>query len=614
MTDHTVNITDNDPENELDLNDLRFKTASFIQNDLLISLIFLGLILFFPLVVWDHIDHYLVFTWQGCMVAIVATRWICRYTYTNAIDEKSLNGFWSGALIFLTLLDGLGWGIAGALLFPADSTLTMCIIALLLIGVGSVGAVSYSARMMIAIPYLLCAVLPYTARLYMSGGNDEFLIGSALSLLTMLFCFAADRVHLTLESALDISSEDEEIILNLEDENQRLHKITERERNRSKSLEDQISHNSQELEELHNIITHYSDELHILAGKSINLVNDLGSLKQTDLNQNQNELITKIEQNARHLSDNLNSSDEDDHKQISIIESDTKSTESETEITETLRVLIVDDDKNECKKIESCLRDLSLVYKSVENVPAALAVLCEAEAENLHFDIVIAKMWMPEMDGIGFAECLQDDPEFSDIKIIMINSGEMPSERRLQKAGIDWVIQKPLISEDLINGINHVTENNTSSLPASIEALVDDAIRVSINYSEDDDQNNLPPSIIDQYVIEGLRSSTTSNFIEVINDFLEEAPLLIEETKIAYDEKRYSEIVKPVRELGSRSTHMGAIGLVESAKAIEETILNHGTERVMGMIQSIEAEFIQVESALLAELSNGVVLANELKH
>ncbi len=59
---------------------------------------------------------------------------------------------------------------------------------------------------------------------------------------------------------------------------------------------------------------------------------------------------------------------------------------------------------------------------------------------------------------------------------------------------------------------------------------------------------------------------------------------------------------------------MGATGLLDSAKKIEQTIDNHGIENVMGMIQSIDAEFIQVESALLAELTNGILFSNELKH
>ena len=617
MTGDAIYSNRDNPEIDFVDDELVFKTTSFIQNDLLLSLLFFGLILFSPLLIWNHVDPYLIFTWQGGMIAISAARWLCRFTFVSETNEKSLTGFWSGVLIFLTLLDGLGWGIAGVLLFPADSTLTMSLIALLLIGVGAVGAVSYSARMLVAIPYLLCVVTPYVARLYFTGGNDEFMIASVVVLLTVMFCFAADRINLTLTSALEINNQDDEVILALEENNQQLNNSLLRETNRAKSLEAQVAANLNELKEVHNIISQYNEELHFLTGTSINLLNDISSLKQTDMNPEQSRIVSNIEENAMHLSNLLNESNEDKGEQLShdLIENHQDQTNPDN--TKIKHVLIVDDDKSECKKIEASLRNIDhLYYKTVENVPAALAVLCEAEANNTHFDLVIANMWMPEMDGFGFAECLQDDPEFHDIKFILISSGEMPDNGKILKENeICKIIMKPVNTRELIQAVNSLlNENLSQKLPSSIESVIDDAIQISLSNDEQKELETDPDPIIDHYVIEGLRSSTTINFIETVNDFLEEAPLLIEQAKTAYAEKKYSDIKKFMRELGGRSLHMGATGLVESAKIIEATIDNHSTERMMGMLQSIDAEFIQVESALLAELTNGALFSNQIKH
>ena len=616
MTEDTIDSNTEDPENHFVDDELVFKTASFIQNDLLLSLIFLGLIIFVPLIVWNHVDHYLIFTWQGCMIAISTTRWLCRYTFVSQKDGGSLTGFWSGILIFLTLLDGLGWGISGALFFPADSTLTMSLIALLLIGVGGVGAVSYSARMLVAIPYLFCVVSPFVARLYFTGGNDEFMIASALVLLTAIFCFAADRLNLTLSSALEIDNQDDEVILALEEKNQQLKNAIQRETNRSKNLEVKMASNLHELEEVHNLIAQYNGELHLLAGKSINLLNDLASLKQTDMNHKQNQLLLSIEENVMHLSNILNEDDEDNGEQFPIDITDNHQDQIEPAGPEIKNVLIVDDDKGECQRIESCLRTINnLYYKTVDNVSAALTVLCEAESSNSHFDLVIAKMWMPEMDGLGFAECLQDDAEFRDIKFILISSGEVPSEKQLQKIGVSKIIGKPLNTAELSRSIlGLIYGDEPSGLPTSIEIMIENAVQTSLHHDEQNEQEKTPTPIIDQYVIEGLRSSTTINFIETVNDFLEDAPILIEQAKNAYMEKSNAEIKNIIREFGSRSLHMGAFGLVESAKEIEATINDGGTERIISMLQSIDVEFIQVESALLVELTEGMLLSNEIKH
>ncbi len=592
MAEQKIDSHENDHEPEPDSSELAFKTTNFIQNDLLLSLLYFGLILFLPLTIWNHVDHSLIYAWQGYMIAISAARWVCRLTL---IDNN--RAFWNGTLIFLTLLDGLGWGLAAAILFPVDTTLAISLTTLLLIGIGGLGAVSYSARMVIAIPYLLAVTLPYTARLYLGGGNTEFLIASALGLLTIMFSFTTDRLNINLTSALRTNRQDD--IYQLEET-----------RNHSKNLEGQIVRNSQELKEVHQIISRCSEDLYKLAGTSINLLTDLDSLKQTRLDQNQIKLIQKIEKNALHLSNTLNEADEPDQdEQVSpsIVVSPAKHPESP-------RVLIVDDDRHEAEEIESCISELNLDYQHVENVPAALAVLCEAEASGQHFDLVVANMWMPEMDGLSFAECLQDDPEFQEIKIILISSGELPSDKKLKKAGVNMVINKPVVAKELSHAINGLTGKKISTLPASIEAIIEDAIQVSLPASKHGHQNAQVSPIIDRYVIDGLRSSTTTNFIEIINDFLEEAPQLIEQAKTAYAENDHLEIQKSIRELGSRSIHMGAVGLVESAKNIEETIDDHGIENVMGMIQSIDAEFIQVESALLGELTSGVLFSNGLKH
>ncbi len=644
MTDQTIKSSRNLLEEAHIDDQFTFKTASFIQNDLQLSLIYFGLILFSPLLLWNQVDHALLFSWQGGMLAITTARWVCRFATESKISKDNLDGFWSGVLVFLTLLEGLGWGVSGAILFPINSTLTMSLIALLLIGVGGVGAASYSSRMLIAIPYLLCVITPYISRLYFTGGEDSFLIASVLSLVAIMFCFATDRLNITLSSALKskTTAGEEVKVQHFSENNNQLQNLIESEKKHSKNLEEQLINNSQKLANLHDVMTEYNNELHLLAGRSINLQSDLKSLKNTDLSQEQSNLIYKIEENAQHLTNILNDSNkgqepqpvkqdanlnsninepQSSNQEFYLTESQTiKQTIQASERTldissDAQKVLVVGDNKNERETVEACLREIDLSYKSVENVPAALAVLCEAEANDNSFDVVIANMWMPDIDGIGFAETLQNDPEFKGIKFILINSGEMPPENLLKKVGINRVVQKPIQTDDLINIVSAlVQEPKTKKLPTSIESVIDEAIQISLNGPENEEENYSSDDLIDQYVIEELRTSTTINFIEAVNDFLEDVPQLIEDAKVACNDRDYSAIKKSIKDLGGRSLHIGAKSLLESARSIEASLEDDQIERVIGKLQVIDAEFIQVESALLAELTNGSLFFNEIKH
>ncbi len=607
MSETTARWDEHDPDQE----ELGFRTASFVQNDLLLSLIYFGLILFLPLILWNHVDDYVIFLWQVGMFTISAIRWLCRYTITSGKKDRTTDDFWNGVLIFLTLMDGLGWGIGGALLFPADSILSMSLVALLLIGIGGVGAVSYSARMLIAIPYLLCTVLPYITRLYATGGNEEFLLASMLGLLTIMFSFAADRLSLTLGTALQIDEQDEETIFALESQNEHLSNMVERKRNHVAHLENELTNITHELEKVHGVVTKHEKDLSLVCGRMINHLNDLETLKQTSLNDDQSKVLVRMEKNVRFLLERLGE-DEIEEENTPQAVSGHEPAYDKDEASNSPVVLIVEPDSHEREKIEACLQELNLDYTSVEDVPAALSALCQAE-DHFGYELIIASLYMPEMDGIGFAECLKDDQEFQSIRTILTYSDKLPSKNRLIKAGVDWVVQKETLKEDLPQAIESlVNGERLSQLPASIESLVEDTIQISL--PPDEQEPITAPSSVDKSVLEGLRSSTTLNFIEIVNDFLEDAPRLISEARETLSKNDLPGLQRSIRELGNRSLHIGANDLADLAMSVESAITENGIDRVPGMLQMIEAEFIQVESVLLGELTNGALVSDPFKH
>ncbi|MFK8068342.1 MAG: response regulator [Gammaproteobacteria bacterium] len=611
MTDFTVNPDDENPDLNSYIDEHNFSTASFIQNDLLTSLVSFCLIILFPMLVWAQIDHKQIFIWQGVMISILAIRWYCGLSFANAATTESSTSHWDTIIISLILLEGLGWGAAGAFLFPIDSVLTMSLIALLSIGVGGIGSVSYATNILVAVPFLVCTTLPYITRLFSIGGENEFLIASSVGVVSMMFYFSTFRLNNTLNTAFDIDTEDEITIINLEDQNLLLKKNIRREKNKFKNLKDQLSIKINQEEETDRIITELSEKLYRLAGTALNVVNDLGLLKESKATKKQKKLISSMEDNVHHIADVLDN--------ITIGGSEYSHLDVENkkkEINQQIKgnILIVNDQNNEVNIIEKCIHKTGWNCVSVSDIPSALDALCDAESRKEYFDIIISTINLPAIDGLGFAEGLQDDPAFKNIQFILTGSSENIDREKLNNLNIHHIFVKPINEEKLTFKITQLIKKSVKNLPASIQTLVDDSVEISTSSLQRGKLPVIYTSVIDAYVIDGLRSLSPTNFSSIVNNYIEDAARLIEEANLAYEAKKYSDLNVTVKDLGSRSLHVGAIGLMEHLNTITDAINNKKYTSIPNIFHSINTELIQVESALLAELTDGPLIRNEHKH
>ncbi len=611
MTDYTVNPDDENPDLNSFLDEHNFSTASFIQNDLLTSLVSLCLIILFPVLVWEQIDHKLMFVWQGTMVSFLIARWLCGFSFANATTTGSLTSHWQKIIISLILVEGLGWGISAAFLFPIDSILMMSLIALLLIGVGGTGSISYSTNILVAVPFLVCVTLPYITRLFSTGGDSEFLIASSLGVLSMMFYFSTCRLNNTLHTAFSIDTENEITIINLEDENLLLRKNIRKEKNKLKNLKDQFDIKSQKTEETDHIITELGEELYQLAGTSLNLVNNLNLLKESKLSKKQKKLLSFVEENAHYIADNLNEVDIGSSEYIPL-DFDNKEKEFKSPIQG--NILIVNDQKHEFKILEKCVLKSGWNCEFVSNITSALNSLCDAESRKDYFEIIISTINFPEIDGLGFAECLKDDPAFKNIEFIILGSSEKIDQERLKRLNIYHIIERPINEDLLISAITQSVKKLSKRLPSPLEILIDDLVEISTSSSQREKLPTIYKPVIDSYVIDGLRSIIPTHFSSILNSYLEDAPALLEQAQQALDARKYSELNVIVKDLGSRSLHVGAIGLMEYLNTIKEAIDSKEYTSIPKPFHSLNAEIIQVESALIAELTNEPLNQNAHKY
>ena len=121
-----------------------------------------------------------------------------------------------------------------------------------------------------------------------------------------------------------------------------------------------------------------------------------------------------------------------------------------------LRILLVDDDQTNIMFGASLLKKLGHIVTTAENGKQCLAAL-----ENGVFDIVLMDVQMPVMNG---EEALleiraKEDGTTDHLRVIALTAHSMRGDKdRLQEAGFDGYISKPLYIKDLLEEMKRVCE------------------------------------------------------------------------------------------------------------------------------------------------------------
>lgn len=109
------------------------------------------------------------------------------------------------------------------------------------------------------------------------------------------------------------------------------------------------------------------------------------------------------------------------------------------------RILAVDDDPMNLDIIEEILEDKYLIERA-DSGEAALKILPEFRP-----DLILLDIMMPGINGYKVCRKIRNDPEYDNLKIILV-SGKAMAEERLKgyEAGADDYITKPFLEEELV--------------------------------------------------------------------------------------------------------------------------------------------------------------------
>jgi PAS domain S-box-containing protein len=119
-----------------------------------------------------------------------------------------------------------------------------------------------------------------------------------------------------------------------------------------------------------------------------------------------------------------------------------------------IRVLVIDDNGTNRRILEEMLKSWAMRPRSVAGGHEALHALREACREGIPYRLVLTDAHMPEMNGFALAEAIRRDPELTSTVIVMLTSGDQPSDAaRCEELHIAAHLMKPVKQSELLEAV-----------------------------------------------------------------------------------------------------------------------------------------------------------------
>lgn len=116
------------------------------------------------------------------------------------------------------------------------------------------------------------------------------------------------------------------------------------------------------------------------------------------------------------------------------------------------QILLVEDNPVIQRMYSHMLRRNGYTVVIAENGMAALA-----QIEAAPFDLVIADLTMPEMDGIELIQRMRSDQRFQQVPVIMLTaSGQDEDRQRAHAAGVNDFLTKPSSSLEFLAAVKRL--------------------------------------------------------------------------------------------------------------------------------------------------------------
>ena len=247
------------------------------------------------------------------------------------------------------------------------------------------------------------------------------------------------------------------------------------------------------------------------------------------------------------------------------------------------RVLIAEDERVNRLVVSSLLKGTGL-----ETVFAENGIEAVHEWEKGGFDLILMDCQMPGMDGFqATAEIRRQEREGQHIPIIALTANTMVSDREYcLSSGMDDFMAKPFKRAELLDLLGEWLE---------IEITADS----DVQEIQQEDSPAEPDGLINFSVLDGMKEMMGEDFSILIPSYIESMAELLPGLEQAADAQTASEIKRFAHSIKSASANVGAEGLSQSAKTLEDNS-TLGEADIHEMVRLIFGKYEEVKVALMA--------------
>lgn len=282
------------------------------------------------------------------------------------------------------------------------------------------------------------------------------------------------------------------------------------------------------------------------------------------------------------------------------------------ELVKGAKILVVEDNEINQQVIKEILENEGFWVNVVEDGSQAVEIL-----KHKAFDLVLMDLQMPVMDGYEASTVIRKTIDSTELPIIALSADAMSGTRdKVLKAGMDDYITKPIDKAELFNAlVTWISENERSLF---IHQAGEESDAVDMN-----EVQGILESFNTQDALKRL-GGNSKMYISLLKRFDKDQRSFYEE--FTGMEEGSIEKIRRAHTLKGVAGNIGAVGLYESAKALEHAvksntqyedqlvevveILGRASNEITRLMESLEGQHSQIE---MGQESAKAITENELK-
>jgi len=176
-----------------------------------VGILTIGIVL---LVLWGVVAQRWLLTWVAFMAIANLPAFSAVWEFRRVAPTPEQIGFWRRRLIIDHGVAGLGWGMAGILLFPANSLAHQVFLVFILGVQAAAGMTVLSPVPTVFLTYLLSTLLPLILRLFLQGSQVPAAMGVMLLAFGGVLLATGRHLHARLTESLSLRFENLDLVEN----------------------------------------------------------------------------------------------------------------------------------------------------------------------------------------------------------------------------------------------------------------------------------------------------------------------------------------------------------------------------------------------------------------